>query len=356
MTISLCMIVKNEEVNIEKCLKCTNKIADEIIIVDTGSTDNTKLVAKKYTDKIFDYEWADNFAAARNYSFSKATMEYIMWLDADDIISDVDIEKIIKLKNNLDHNMDAVLMKYVLGADEYGHATHCFYRERILKRSKNYQWLGLVHEFVKVEGNLFQTDICIIHSSSKKQSDRNLKILEKIIKSDKNISSRELYYYAKELHNNGKYEEALEYYLKFLDSESPANMYIVDVCMDVANYYMSKSEPNKALKILIRSMEFGIMKPEILCYIGNLYKEIGDYKKAISWYELIFKIIIPKFDLEIHSYELGGFIPCIDLCYCYFQLGEYKEAIKYNELAAKYKPNDHIIEYNNEKFREAGII
>ena len=98
MTISLCMIVKNEEVNIEKCLKCTNKIADEIIIVDTGSTDNTKLVAKKYTDKIFDYEWADDFAAARNYSFSKATMEYIMWLDADDIISDVDIEKIIKIK------------------------------------------------------------------------------------------------------------------------------------------------------------------------------------------------------------------------------------------------------------------
>ncbi|MFZ2538973.1 MAG: hypothetical protein WAX04_08730, partial [Oscillospiraceae bacterium] len=59
---------------------------------------------------------------------------------------------------------------------------------------------------------------------------------------------------------------------------------------------------------------------------------------------------------EMHSYEWGGFIACIDLCYCYYELGESKEAFNYNELAAKYKPNDSIIEYNRKKFREVGII
>lgn len=67
-------------------------------------------------------------------------------------------------------------------------------------------------------------------------------------------------------------------------------------------------------------------------------------------------MLIPKFDLEIHSYELGGFIPCIDLCYCYYQLEKYNEAVKYNEMAAQYKPNDPIIQYNRDRFRKAGII
>jgi len=58
----------------------------------------------------------------------------------------------------------------------------------------------------------------------------------------------------------------------------------------------------------------------------------------------------------MHSYELGAFIPCIDLCHCYCQLSEYSQAIKYNELAARYKPNDPIIENNRKKFREAGLI
>ena len=85
-TISLCMIVKNEEDNIGNCLDNIKDLVDEIIIVDTGSTDKTKEIVKKYTDKIYDFEWVDDFSKARNYSFSKATKDYIFWLDADDIL------------------------------------------------------------------------------------------------------------------------------------------------------------------------------------------------------------------------------------------------------------------------------
>ena len=91
--ISLCMIVRNEEEVIERCLKSICDLVDEIIIVDTGSTDKTKQIVSKYTDKIYDFEWVNDFAKARNYSFSKATKDYILWLDADDVILEEDRKK-----------------------------------------------------------------------------------------------------------------------------------------------------------------------------------------------------------------------------------------------------------------------
>ena len=95
-SISLCMIVRNEEKTLERCLNSVKKVVDEIIIVDTGSTDSTKSIAKKFTNKVFDFKWCDNFSLARNFSFSKATCEYIMWLDADDIITEENKETIQK--------------------------------------------------------------------------------------------------------------------------------------------------------------------------------------------------------------------------------------------------------------------
>ena len=88
ISISLCMIVKNEEDVLARCLDSAAPIADEIIIVDTGSEDKTTEIALSYTDKVYRFKWCDDFAAARNFSFSKATMEYCMWLDADDVITE----------------------------------------------------------------------------------------------------------------------------------------------------------------------------------------------------------------------------------------------------------------------------
>ena len=88
-TVSLCMIVKNEEAVLARCLDSLNGLMDEIIIVDTGSTDSTKDIAGLYTDKVYDYEWTDDFAAARNFSFSLATMDYIYAPDADEVLDDI---------------------------------------------------------------------------------------------------------------------------------------------------------------------------------------------------------------------------------------------------------------------------
>ena len=88
ISISLCMIVKNEAEILARCLDSLVGLMDEIIIVDTGSTDDTKEIARQYTDLVYDFSWCDDFAAARNFSFSKATKEYIYAPDAHEVLSE----------------------------------------------------------------------------------------------------------------------------------------------------------------------------------------------------------------------------------------------------------------------------
>ena len=118
MTISLCMIVRNEEESLERCLESTRNVADEIIIVDTGSTDGTIDIAKRYTQKVYEFPWIDDFAAARNFAFSKATRQYCMWLDADDILEPSDREALLRLKALLPADVDVVMMRYHTAFDE----------------------------------------------------------------------------------------------------------------------------------------------------------------------------------------------------------------------------------------------
>ena len=106
------MIVKNEEKVLKRCLECLKDIVDEMIIVDTGSTDATKEIAGKYTDKIYAFPWIDDFAAARNFSFSKATMDYIYVADADEIIDEENKNRFKLLKQALLPEIEIVQMKY----------------------------------------------------------------------------------------------------------------------------------------------------------------------------------------------------------------------------------------------------
>ena len=116
-TISLCMIVKNEEAVLARCLDSIADLMDEIIIVDTGSTDHTKEIAAKYTSQIYDFKWTSDFSAARNFSFSKANMDYIYTADADEVLDDFNHERFLRLKNALLPEIEIVQMKYVTDAD-----------------------------------------------------------------------------------------------------------------------------------------------------------------------------------------------------------------------------------------------
>ena len=112
ITVSVCMIVKNEEHCLERCLKSLVPVADEIIVVDTGSDDGTKDIAKKFTDKIYDFAWTGSFSDARNYSFSLAGCDYIYCADADEELDEENIKKFKELKDTLLPEIEIVQMYY----------------------------------------------------------------------------------------------------------------------------------------------------------------------------------------------------------------------------------------------------
>ena len=109
-TVSLCMIVKNEEANLAACLRPVAGLFDEVIVVDTGSADETKECARRHGAKVFDFEWVDSFAAARNESLRHATGEWIFWLDGDDRLDDANLQKLQQLLATLSDANNVYMM------------------------------------------------------------------------------------------------------------------------------------------------------------------------------------------------------------------------------------------------------
>ena len=114
--VSLCMIVRNEEAVLERCLDSVAELVDEIILVDTGSTDDTKKIASKFSAKIYDFPWRDDFSAARNYAVAQAVGDYWFWLDADDVVEGENQEKLRRILAHPD--ADVVFLPYQLSFDE----------------------------------------------------------------------------------------------------------------------------------------------------------------------------------------------------------------------------------------------
>lgn len=345
------MIVKNEEEVLARCLDCVKEIADEIIIVDTGSTDRTKEIARIYTDKIYDFVWIDDFSVARNYSFSKAAKDYILWLDADDVILEEDREKFKKLKKDLDGKIDTVMMKYNVGFDESGKVVFSYYRERLVKRINNYKWVEPVHEYIQTGGNIITKDICITHKKMHEStSGRNISIYEKLLSEGNELSIRGLYYYARELYYNERYDDAIKYYNRFLDSEKGWIEDKISACFHLSLCYGYVNDRKNIIRVLLKSFEFDTPRADICCHLGNYYLIEAEYERAIFWYSLATQLKKPVNNWGFISHDYWDYIPNIQLCLCYDKTGDIEQAIKYNNKAAEYKPNDPAVLYNKKYF------
>jgi len=348
ITISLCMIVKNEEGVLARCLDCVKEIVDEIIIVDTGSSDSTKAIASRYTDKIYDFVWIDDFASARNFAFQQATKEYLFWLDADDIISDDNCTKFLALKNTLDPAVDSVTMNYYLAFDQYGNVITSNRRNRLVKRSNHFQWIGAVHEYLAVYGQIFDSDIAVVHKSEWHDSDRNLKIYEKRLAIGEDFSPRDQYYYANELMDHQRYHKAIEWYQKFLATGQGWVEDNLATCRKLAECYQQCDDPDNALKCLLHSFRYDTPRAEFCCQLGYHFFSTDQYKQATFWYKLATQLDQPQNNRGFIIHACWTWIPHLQLCVCYDRIGEYELAYRHNEIAATFIPDDVSVLNNRE--------
>lgn len=350
--ISLCMIVKNEEAVLARCLESIKNAVDEIIIADTGSTDSTKEIALRYTDKVYDFKWQNDFSKARNFAFSKAEKDYIMWLDADDFVTEGNCKKLLELKKKLD-GTDAVMMKYETAFDEMGNASFSYYRERLIKKSANPIWKGRVHETIDFEGNAFYSDIAIRHYSVKTHySKRNLEIYEKQIKDGESLLPRDKFYYGRELFYHKKYKKAVEILNDFLSDENGWNENKIEACKILSLCHQNMDDIQTALEILFKSFAFDTPRAEICCAAGNLFMQIHEYDSAIYWYELALSIPTDEKSGGFTDTDCHGYIPCIQLCVCYDRQGNHKTAEEYNKKAGFYRPKSQAYLHNLNYFKD----
>ncbi len=352
ITVSLCMIVKNEERHLARCLESVRDLADEIVIVDTGSTDGTKEIAGRYTDRVYDFPWRDDFAAARNAAFDKGTMEYLMWLDADDVLEEPDRQRFAALKRELSPDVDVVMMRYHTAFDERGEPTFTYFRERLIRREAGLRWEGAVHESIAATGKVAWWEAAVSHrKDGLGDPDRNLRIYEGLLKAGKVLSPREQFYYARELTYHGRDEEAAEWLSRFLDEGRGWIENVLQACRDLAGCLERLQREEEAFAALTRALRYGPPRAELCCELGRFFFRHEEWASAAYWYQRALDCPGEEPAGAFVQPECRGYIPLMQLCVCSYRLGDLRGAVGYNERAGRLKPESAAFRSNQAFFR-----
>jgi len=291
LPISLCMIVKNEEKHLKECLGSVKDWVAEMIVVDTGSTDNTVKIAEEMGANVFFYEWNNHFAQARNFSISKASFPWILQLDADEEILPESkkwffthypwrgVKGYACTIKNLTHiEFDEVQLSHLM--------------VRFFKNESNIFFVNRIHEHVDIPiGKVAASAVNILHkgygdpSSKETRTDRNRTLLEADY--EKNPDNPDtLGYLAQHYGMLKNYEKAAEYGFKALESGVKKEL-LIQVCLRVCFLHAVKSKDEAFFNKVADYTDYSFF-PEMKFYKGHLLKTIGENKKATkAYYEFL---------------------------------------------------------------------
>lgn len=357
--ISLCMIVKNEENNLERCLNSVKDLVDEIIILDTGSTDNTVAIAAEFNSKIFHYNWCNDFSKARNESLKHATKDFIFIMDADDELDPNDKEKFLNLKNNLD---DSETIYYFQTISHLSQAFNSYINSsinlmpRLFKNNTKYYYKNALHEQLKSEVPLDKLkksiiDIHIFHygyledsSTNKSKFNRNVSILEKQLVDEPN----EPFHYfnlGNEYCSIRNFEEALKYFLISYKDFNPSKGYSPRLIIKlIICYYSLNKIPEcfdmieKGLYIYPKFSDLHYIKGMIL-FDKHLYSQaIDEFTSCIDLGVAPPQLLYVKDASPLKSYDM--------ISRCYHKLNNYSKAFEFASKAIVADPRYLLPLYN----------
>lgn len=352
MKISLCMIVKNEEKYITQCLKSASLLVDEIIIVDTGSTDNTIAIANEYHSKIIQIPWENDFGKARNHSLAQATGDWILVLDADESLY---IEDIQKLKDILEktkaNGIGLKFHNFIDEGSEENYNTHMGVR---IFRNHCFHYQGAIHEQLlpinnTVAINIEPTDVRVRHfgylksNSGKKKRERNIPIIQKLL--DENPQdSFQLFNMGNEYMSDDDYSKALYYFEKAYENKDTTLAYCPHlifrraICLN----YLKRDEESLAI------LGEGVMLyPKCIDYEylrGRIYKAHKQFSLAIASFEKCVSNGVAPLNLTFLS-DTEGFRSFVELGHIYFLQDDFANALSYYLKALGLKNNHYELLY-----------
>ncbi|SHE28678.1 glycosyltransferase [Desulforamulus putei] len=325
-TITLAMIVKNEAANLAACLESAKDQVDEVVIVDTGSTDNTLEIAGRYTDKIYTYPWQGDFSAARNYALARSSGQWILSLDADERLfcEPGQLRKTVEK----DEQIEAYLLPLDYPVNESTGEYNRFMVLRLFKNTKDHYFAGRIHEQVIIHKNEavgFAEDIIIKHQTvSQKERNRkrgrNLKALKEACAADPQNFFLQ-YYLGVEWLGLGKPARAQPYlesaYRNLTDNHlhfrMPALRYL-STCLNALG---------KFDEAICLGQEAALRYPDytdIYYLTGIALEEKAEYKLAVKWFEEAVKCGVPPV-LYTHMQGAGSFLAYFHMGYCWENMG-----------------------------------
>lgn len=295
-TISLCMIVKNEAEQLSRCLKSVKNLVKEIVIVDTGSTDNTVKIAKAYGAKVFHHPWTGNFSEARNAALKHATGDWILSLDADEELKREDIHLLKEAIRN--DEADGILC-VIHSTSKYTAALTKSYFARLFRNNRGIYYEGTVHERPIITGKTIASNIRIIHhgyaiDKNKMMAKLNeyIQPLQKQIKEEPDNPTTH-FYLAKTYYLQGHNELALQEgreVLRILSDDIIKVRPELEIYLILACTLFELGDTQSAEKMCLKALK---LKPNYIdppFFMGKMYFSTERYDNAVLYLQKYFQL------------------------------------------------------------------
>lgn len=358
--VSLCIICKDNEKDIERILSRVGNYFDEIVITDTGSKDKTVEIAKKYGAKVSTFKWNNNFSDARNFNFSQATSEWIFWMDTDDEVTGLEnLENLTKNKG-----VDGYAFVYNYARDEDGNLLAVQWRERLL-RNGVFEWKGKLHETAiqKRSATIVRDDSIVVDhlatvEKMRVSNKRNIEILEEEIKADGDkVDPRTLYYAAQSYRGVNDFDNAAKYYVKYLEvggwdeERMHAWHYLADALRYTGKYDEAIIADMEAIKIMPDWPDGYFGLGYTYFYMADQSGDTKFWGKAIEWITNGFTKQIPDTTRTIEPMRYT-WMPLLQLAICQLNLGEVKKAFENYMKAYKMSNQSPFVAEHIDLFKE----
>ena len=344
MTVSIALIVKDEEKTLGPCLASLAGAVDEIVVVDTGSTDATKAVASRYTDRIFDFAWCDDFSAARQNAFDHATGDWVGWVDADDVVAGA--EKIRELAAAVPSDVGAIWWRYAMDFDPAGQPQCQFWRERLVRNDGSWRWQGRIHEVLVTDRSwqtVRQPEVWVEHYSppgrDQRRLQRNIALMQaELAETGDRPDPRLLFYLGRDLHSAGRTEEALATYERYLRlSTWDDERYLAQTA--VAALLRTLGRFDDAIDADLQAIKLKPRWPDAYFGLAQTSYFVGKWADVVHWCDIARSLPAPETDhiLNLAAYQHQWIIYYTNALY---HLSRPVEALNWTERALSMQPDD----------------
>jgi O-antigen biosynthesis protein len=310
------MIVRDAAGTLPACLAGIRPWVDELIVVDTGSLDSTKEIARDHGARLFDFPWCDDFSAARNESLRHAQGDWLFWMDADDTIDEVNGRKLRDLAagEHPDQVLGYVLQVHCPGPRQHGaNDATVVDHVKLVRRHPEIRFEFRIHEQLlpsirRLGGEVAWTDVFVVHSGSDpspagraKKYERDLRILEQEL-ADRPDHPFALFNFGMTYSDMGEHARAAEYLERSLRHARPEETQVRKAYALLVHSHDQLGDTHRAAEICRQARELFPDDPELLFRQGKLAHDLGQLDEAVKAYR---QLLEEEADRHFSSIDQG---------------------------------------------------